>query len=88
MTNKWKWIFLLWHSWRAACWDARMMLHPIERHGDIEVVPLRYRYAEVLRDFHRHNVQHYRRELFPPKPMSREEFWRDIERIQRRQRDQ
>lgn len=75
MTDKWRWIFLIWHTWRSAVWSAEMCLYPQEAHaGGLISTPYRYRWAETMRDFHQSSAQHFHRELFPPTPIDWEEF--------------
>lgn len=79
MTDKWRWIFLIWHDWRAAVWAAEMCLYPQEAHaGGLISTPYRYRWAETMRDFHRARAEEMYRALFPPQPMGAEDFMRMV----------
>jgi hypothetical protein len=68
MTDKWKWILMLWHDWRAAVWWAEMRLYPREHYGNIISTPVRYERAEAMHEYHASRARTLHKELFPPKP--------------------
>jgi hypothetical protein len=74
MTDKWRWILLLWHAWRAAVWRAEMCLYPIEHHsGNLRSVPYRHQHAEAMYDYHEACRNEFHRQLFPQPTISVEE---------------
>jgi hypothetical protein len=76
MTDKWRWILMLWHDWRSAIWRAEMCLYPVEHSGNMVCVPNRHTRAETMCDYHYERARRYRNELFPPEPVDLAEFMR------------
>jgi hypothetical protein len=68
MTDKWRWILLVWHGWRCAVWHAE---------AAIRLGP-RLKYAERMRDWHMHQGEQMHRALFPPPPIDFDDLMRDF----------
>jgi hypothetical protein len=73
MTDKWRWILLVWHDWRAAVWYATWYLHA---EGSV-----RQKFAKSMCEYHSSRREQLHRELFPPPPVE----WDDVIREFRKQ---
>jgi hypothetical protein len=70
MSDKWRWILLVWHDWRCNVWNAESYLRDEPRK----------KHAQVMRDYHMDRAGEMHRALFPPPPIDFQNLFEKMKR--------